>query len=83
MYAIRSYYDYYKDNHRLQKAKKDPQQLDSILVNVCLNELAKNLKENNTFANIHIFPELFKPHQASKLPALNYNVIDQVSYNFV
>ncbi len=70
---------YYKDNHRLVKAKKDPQELDSILVNVCVNELAKNLKENNTFTNIHIFPELFKPHHAAKLPALNYNVIDQVT----
>ncbi len=70
---------YYKDDYQLRKVKKDPQNLDSILVNICVNELAKNLKENNTFTNIHIFPDLFKPHMASKLPALNSDVVEKVT----
>ncbi len=70
---------YYKDDFRLRKAKKDPQNLDSILVSMCINELAKNLKEKNTFSNIHIIPELFKPHAATQLPALNFDVVNKVS----
>lgn len=70
---------YYKDEHRLRKAKKDPQNLDSILVSNCMKELAKNLKDQNTFNQIHIFPELFQPHSAKRLPALNFNVVNTLT----
>ncbi|WP_346860939.1 DUF6340 family protein [uncultured Draconibacterium sp.] len=70
---------YYKDDHRLRKAPKDPENLDSILVSTCMKELAKNFKTQNTFNNIHIFPQLFEPHSAKKLPALNYDVVNTLT----
>jgi len=70
---------YYKDDYRLRKARKDPQKLDSILVAVCMKELAQNLKSQNTFNNIHIFPELFEPHTAQKLPSLNFDLVSTVT----
>lgn len=70
---------YYKDDNRLRKARKDPKQLDSILVNTCMKELAKNFKAQNTFNNIHIFPELVAPHSAKKLPPLNFDMVNTVT----
>lgn len=70
---------YYKDDFRLRKAKQDPAELDSILVNICISELAKNLKEGGSFNEIRIFPELFETHSGSKLPALNMDLIQQVA----
>jgi len=70
---------YYKDDHRLIKTRKDPQNLDSILVSNCMKELAKNFKTKNTFNTIHIFPELFEPHTAKTLPPLNYDVINTLT----
>lgn len=70
---------YYKDDHRLKKARKDPQDLDSILVGICMNELAKNLKEQNTFGEIRIFPEIFEPHKGERLPSLNFQLIDKLT----
>ncbi len=70
---------YYQDDFRLKKARKDPENLDSVLVNICIQELAKNLKEKNTFEEIRIFPELFKTHYGDKLPALNLDIVDKIS----
>ena len=70
---------YYQDDFRLKKARNEPENLDSVLVNLCMEELAKNLKEKNAFTNIHIFPELFKLHHAEKLPPLDFNVIDKIT----
>uniref|UniRef100_UPI0032164A59 DUF6340 family protein n=1 Tax=uncultured Draconibacterium sp. TaxID=1573823 RepID=UPI0032164A59 len=70
---------FYKDDYRLIKARKDPQNLDSILVSQCVNELAKNLKTQNTFGNIHIFPKLFEAHSAKKLPALNFDLVNTLT----
>lgn len=70
---------YYKDDFRLKKAKKDPKELDSILVNLCMTELAKNLKKKNAFSEIKIFPELFKQHKGDKLPALNMEMLEQLA----
>ncbi len=70
---------YYKDDNRLIRTRKDPQNLDSILVSNCMKELAKNFKTKNTFNNIHIFPELFEPHTAKRLPPLNYDVINTLT----
>lgn len=70
---------YYQDDFRLKKARNEPENLDSVLVNICMEELAKNLKEKNTFGNIHIFPELFNLHSGDKLPALNFKIVDKIT----
>lgn len=70
---------FYKDDYRLRKAKKDPKQLDSILVSACVKELAKNFKSQNSFENIHIFPKLFEPHSAKRLPPLNFDIVNTVT----
>lgn len=70
---------YYKDNHQLKKATKDPEQLDSLLANYVLQELASNLKSKNTFDRIHIFPGIFKPHTGKKLPALNFDLVEKLT----
>lgn len=70
---------FYQDDFRLKKAKNDPVILDSVLVNLCIEELAKNLKEKNAFNNIHIFPELFSLHYGEKLPALDFNTVDKIA----
>ena len=71
--------NYFKDDYRLKKAKNDPENLDSLLVDICLKELATNLKTNNTFERIHIFPELFKPHTGEKLPALSFDMVNKLT----
>ncbi len=70
---------YYKVNNRLIKAKKDPKNLDSLLANYVLKELASNFKENNTFERIHIFPELFQPHVGKKLPTLPFTMVKKLT----
>jgi hypothetical protein len=70
---------FYKDDNALKKAKGDPKNLDSILVSNCLNELASNLKANNNFNRIHIFPEVFKPHTGAKLPAIDFEILDKLT----
>lgn len=70
---------FYKDNNQLRKAKNDPEMLDSILVNYCLHELASNIKSKNTYQQIHIFPQVFEPHTGSKLPALNFELIEKLT----
>lgn len=70
---------YYQDDFRLKKARNDPKNLDSILVNLSMSELAKNLKEKNAFNEIRIFPELFEPHTGEKLPALNMEMVQQLA----
>jgi hypothetical protein len=78
-YAGDTLQHYYKDDYLLRKAKHDPQNLDSILVNLCITELAKNLKTQNTFNEIHIIPELFEAHTANKLPVLNFTVVNKLA----
>lgn len=70
---------YYQDDFRLKKARKDPKELDSIIVSKCLNQLAKNLKAQNLVDDIYIFPKLFKPHHAKKLPPLNFDLVNTVT----
>ncbi|MDB4582881.1 DUF6340 family protein [Draconibacterium sp.] len=70
---------YYKDDHRLKKAKNDPENLDSILVSFALKELASNLKSKKTFDRIHIFPAIFKPHTGKKLPALPFDMVKKLT----
>jgi len=70
---------FYQDDFKLKRAKNDPKDLDSILVNLTMQELAKNLKDNNTFNEIRIFPELFKQHRGDKLPVLDMDVVRKIS----
>lgn len=70
---------YFKHDYRLKRTQKDPKNTDSVLVNICIKELAKNLKTQNTFNNIHIFPELFAPHSANKLPTLNFDLVNTLT----
>ncbi len=70
---------FYKDDNMLRKAKGDPENLDSVLVNYCLNELASNLKSRNIYNQIHIFPEVFKPHSGSNLPLIDFDVINKLT----
>ena len=70
---------FYKDDNMLKRAKSDPENLDSILMNFCLNELALNLKNKNIYNRIHIFPEVFKPHSGSKLPSLDFELINKLT----
>ncbi len=78
-YSGDKYQHYYKDDYQLKKAKNDPANLDSILVSYTLKELASNLKSNNSFDRIHIFPGIFKPHTGKKLPALNFDLINKIT----
>ena len=70
---------YYKDNYQLKKATNDPKELDSLIVNYCVEELAQNLKEKKLFDQIRIFPELFRPHTGANLPALNFDIISKLT----
>jgi hypothetical protein len=70
---------FYQDDFSLIKAANDPQNLDSILVNLCMNELAEKLKTNNTFQEIRIFPAIFKAHSGTKLPPLNFGIVNRLS----
>ncbi len=70
---------FYKDDNLLRRAKGDPKNLDSVLVSYCLNELASNLKAKNIYNRIHIFPEVFKPHTNSKLPVIDFELINKLT----
>ena len=70
---------FYKDNNMLKKAQGDPENLDSVLVNYCLNELASNLKSRNIYNRIQIFPDVFKPHSGSNLPLIDFEVINKLT----
>ncbi len=78
-YSGDKYQNYYKDDNQLKKSKNDPSNLDSILVSYTLKEMASNLKANNTFDRIHIFPGIFKPHTGEKLPALKFDLINKLT----
>jgi tetratricopeptide (TPR) repeat protein len=70
---------YYKDDQTLKRAKGDPKNIDSVLVGYCLNELALNLKTKNNYNQIRIFPDVFKPHTSSKLPSLDFDLINKLT----
>lgn len=70
---------YYRDNRTLRKAKNDPANLDSVLVAACLNEVAQQLKSANADKEFHIFTDVFKPHRAAKMAAVNTNVLDNLA----
>lgn len=70
---------YYKKDNRLVKSKNDPPGMDSILANYALKELAANLKDRNTFNQIHIFPGAFKPHTGKKLPPLQSGLVKKLT----
>lgn len=71
---------FYKNDYRLVKAKKDPENLDSIMVFNCLNELAREFKTSNTFSEVRIFPySSFDRHTAEKLPELPPELIRKLA----
>ncbi|SHE67889.1 hypothetical protein SAMN05444274_10289 [Mariniphaga anaerophila] len=71
---------YYKSNYQLFRAKNDPANLDSILVTACLNELAANLKANNAFQKLFVFPfSTFDKHSAKHLSELTPELTEKVA----
>jgi hypothetical protein len=70
---------YYKNDFLLVKAKNDPENLDSLLATACLNELATDLKSNNAFEEVYIFPtHIFERHTSEHLSELPSNLIENV-----
>lgn len=78
-YSSDTLFHHLQKDFQLKKASGDPETLDSMLVNLSMKELGKNLKYNNTFNEIHVIPELFKRHSGEKLPALDYNITDKIA----
>jgi tetratricopeptide (TPR) repeat protein len=71
---------YYKNDYLLVKAKNDPKNLDSLLTTACINELATELKSNNAFEEIYIFPtNIFERHTAEHLSDLPPELIQNVA----
>lgn len=71
--------NYYRANHQLRKAKGDQANLDSVLANICLQELASQLKSKNVYNQISIFTDVFKSHSAEKLAALSPDLVDKLT----
>ncbi len=79
-YAADTLQHFYQDNFNLVKAKNDPPQLDSLLVSICLNELAANLNDNNVFADLHVFPyPTIGRHSGEHLSEFSRELIEQVA----
>lgn len=71
---------YYKNDFQLYKAKNDPVNLDSLLVTACTNNLATELKSNNAFEEVYIFPtHIFERHTGEHLNNLPPDVIQHVT----
>ncbi len=71
---------YFKDNNQLVRAKNDPGNLDSILVNACLEEAATNLKFNSNIREVQIFPyHTFERHTDNQLPDIQGDLIEQIT----
>ncbi|MDD4143898.1 MAG: DUF6340 family protein [Prolixibacteraceae bacterium] len=71
---------YYKSNGRLVKAAKDPENLDSIIVNDCLNQLSRRLKSAKSFSEVEILPyNLFKRHSDEKLPDIPDEITEKLA----
>jgi tetratricopeptide (TPR) repeat protein len=72
--------NYYKNDFLLVKAKNDPKNLDSLLVTACINELATDLKSNNAFEEVYIFPtNIFERHTGEHLSELPTELIANVA----
>ncbi len=70
---------FYRKENQLIRVN-DPHNLDSILINVCLNELAINLKNNNVFNEVPIFPyHTFDRHVGDNLTPLPEELIARLS----
>lgn len=71
---------YYKNDFQLRKAKNDPENLDSLLASITLNELATELKSNYVFDDVYVFPAtIFERHTAEHLTHLPPDLIQNVS----
>ena len=59
---------FYKNNYNLVRAKNDPADLDSLLITICMKELAVNLSDNNVFADLYVLPyRTFEKHSGELL----------------
>jgi hypothetical protein len=47
---------YYKSDYQLKKASASPNLTDSMLVNICLQELSENLNGNHAFNRVEFSP---------------------------
>ena len=71
--------NYFKIDNRLVRAKNDPDNLDSIMVSVCINKLANKLDANNSFDQIKILRyNMFKRHISEKLPDLSPGLLKKI-----
>lgn len=71
---------YYKNDYQLFRAKNDPKNLDSLLVTASINEMAADLKNNNAFEEVYIFPvNIFERHTGDHLTNLPPDLIQKVS----
>ncbi len=70
---------YYRKGSRLVKTRKDPANLDSMMVFSCLNGFAKELKNNEVFDEVKIFPyNSFRRHTGETLPEIPPGIIRQM-----
>lgn len=71
--------NYFKDDSQLKKAQT-PVNIDSLLISTCLNELAFNLKNNNTFSEVPVFPyNTFERHTGENLPDLSATLVSRLT----
>lgn len=71
--------DFYREGMELIRAK-NPYNLDSFLVNACLNELAIHLKNQTVFKEVPVFPyHTFDRHTGENLSALPGELISRLS----
>lgn len=71
--------NFYRKENKLVKAN-DEDNLDSMLVNACLNELALNLKNKNVYREVPVFPyQTFERHSQENLTDLPGDVISQLT----
>lgn len=71
---------FYKNNYNLVRAKNDPADLDSLLITICMKELAVNLSDNNVFADLHVLPyRTFEKHSGEHLSEFSSGLIEQIA----
>lgn len=72
--------NYLKNGSQVVKAANDPGNLDSLLISVCLNELAAKLKNNATFTNVKVLPyHSFETHIGENIPELPSDLVKQIT----
>jgi hypothetical protein len=71
---------HYTADGELIKAKNNPENLDSLLVTICLNELATHLINNYAFEEIPVFPiDVFERHTGDHLTDIPPEIVQQLA----